>query len=303
LVPLSRPAPPGSFDEFLASQPEHIATVFARFELLVDSVEAFCDALGDLSNAIVASDGGAVPYLYGAFGWVVATRDPPRRLAQGKGPVFGFDPRSYRSENYGSWAGNLFIQKAFEFLGRPLPTGSLRLCADNLGMIRKLNWLFSYRLALTKSVLDSEWDILQANFDTLARYPDQPTILHVKGHQDKTKSYEELSFSAKLNVDADRLCNEYMEECGTPFPLVPFDPSSQVMLVVNGHSVTRRLEKTIRTAAQLPALKKYYCERFHWEEEWFQGLDWEAFGSAFAKNKQIRNFLTKLNFRLLPVGE
>eukprot|EP00957_Ditylum_brightwellii_P177103 13491740-Ditylum_brightwellii.AAC.1 len=36
-----------------------------------------------------------------------------------------------------------------------------------------------------------------------------PTILHIHGHQDKHRKYNELSLPAKLNVDADLLAVEY----------------------------------------------------------------------------------------------
>eukprot|EP00957_Ditylum_brightwellii_P106512 8126487-Ditylum_brightwellii.AAC.1 len=36
-----------------------------------------------------------------------------------------------------------------------------------------------------------------------------PKIQHIQGHQDKHKKYDELSLSAKLNVDADLLVVEY----------------------------------------------------------------------------------------------
>jgi hypothetical protein len=48
------------------------------------------------------SDGGAV-HNCGSFGWVIGHKDG-RRLAQGSGSVFGFDPRSYRAEGHGAKA-------------------------------------------------------------------------------------------------------------------------------------------------------------------------------------------------------
>jgi hypothetical protein len=48
------------------------------------------------------------------FGWIIGTTCGTR-LAAGSGPVFGFNPRSYRAETSGCRAGMTFVQLVFQF--------------------------------------------------------------------------------------------------------------------------------------------------------------------------------------------
>jgi hypothetical protein len=254
-------------------------------------VTQFYDNIRDLAQVLVVTDGGATEE-YGSFGWVISLKSG-QRLAKGHGITFGLDPRSYRAENYGCRAAHTFIQLACSYLRRPIPRGSLEFHSDNQGMIKKLQWFASYRMAPYRSVLDSEWDLVFSNHRLLSQYPDQPTLKHVKGHQDRSGAYHDLSLSAQLNIEADALCTEALELFGTPFSRVPFDPTSLVQLVVNNHSVTRRIPTTLRTAVQLPALREYYCKRFQWPDPVFDLIDWKAFSQASRRQYKKRRFLTK----------
>ncbi len=75
------------------------------------------------------------------------------------------------------------------------------------------------------------------------------------------------------------------------------------MFSIDGITVTRRLETTIRTSARLPALIKYYTDRLQWDTRTFHAVDWETFGSVYPKMQKRRNFVTKFGFYHLPTGE
>ncbi len=55
----------------------------------------------------------------------------------------------------------------------------------------------------------SDWDVTHQIADTLRQTAILLTLKHVKGHQDDTTPYRDLSLEAKLNVDADEEAGEY----------------------------------------------------------------------------------------------
>jgi hypothetical protein len=114
-----------SFSAYISRQPEHLSTLFPRWRFIAKLIQEFYHLISDLSQVLVATDGGATDD-YGSFGWVIALKSG-QRLAQGQGITFGYDPRSYRAENYGCKAAHTFIQLACKFLHRPIPPGTLPL--------------------------------------------------------------------------------------------------------------------------------------------------------------------------------
>ena len=93
-----------------------------------------------------------------------------------------------------------------------------------------------------------------------------------------------------------------LDEPSGPMPLVPLDPACQVLVDVRGVTVTTNLVHTLHSMLQLPALRDYYLERFHWSWDTFDTIDWANFHLAF-KDKRRRAFLVKLCLKKLPVGE
>jgi hypothetical protein len=58
--------------------------------------------------------------------------------------------------------------------------------------------------------------------------------LHVKGHQDNDAPYDFLDLSSQLNVDANTLATQELQEFGSPKPIVPIDLAAGVQLNING---------------------------------------------------------------------
>ena len=143
-----------TFSEYLQTQPHHIASLFTRFHCA--DIYEFTQLSHQLSNLLCVSDGGAIPNS-GSFGWIISTK-AGTRLASGQGTVFGHDPKSYRSEAYGCKAVMYFLLLAHRYCESQM-TGQLTVTYDNQGLKKKLNYFGTYRLAPTKCVLNSEWDI------------------------------------------------------------------------------------------------------------------------------------------------
>ena len=294
-VPLS-----STFDDFLDQQPEHVAALLPRINWYCDDIYDFCRQATDLSKILLVCDGGAADNM-GTFGWIIGTSSGTR-LASGSGPVFGFDPRSYRSETYGCRSGLSFIKLAFSFCNLPM-TGTLSVRCDNLGLIKKQASFRKFALAKYSAALHSKWDALISVFHLMNDFPAVPKLTHVLGHQDNDLAYQDLPLAAQMNTQADALATMELDEYATPFHHVPFNPESRVMLSINGTAVTRRLETTIRTHARLPSLILYYKDRLNWDDRTFHAVDWDVFGGVYSKMRKRRNFITKFCTYHLPTGD
>ncbi len=144
-----------TFDIFIDQQPEHIAALLPRIQWYCEDAYDFCGQASDLSKILLVTDGGAANQM-GTFGWIIGTTSGTR-LAAGSGPVFGYDPRSYRAETYGCRAGMTFVQLVFQFCRRPM-SGTLEVRFDNQGLLKKQQSFRKFALAKYSAALHSEWD-------------------------------------------------------------------------------------------------------------------------------------------------
>ena len=66
-------------------------------------------------------------------------------------------------------------------------------------------------------------------------------------------------------------------------PMVPMDPSSEVMFHFRNRTITRDFKRTMRHNISLPVLMSYYMTRFGWTAKIFNKIDWDNFGPAYRK--------------------
>ncbi len=224
------------FDDFIDQQPEHIAPLLPRLQWYCDDIFDFCAQASDLTQLLLVCDGGAADNM-GTFGWIIGTTTGTR-LVSGSGPVFGFDPRSYRAETYGCRSGLTFITLAFRFCQLPMK-GTLSIRCNSLGLIKKQASFRKFALAKYSAALHSEWDALISVFHLMNEFPEFPKLQHVLGHHDDDLSYQELPHDAQMKPQADALATMELNEFATPFHHVPFNPESRVMFSINGMAVTR----------------------------------------------------------------
>jgi hypothetical protein len=132
------------------------------------------------NNLLLISDGG-VDNDIGSTGWIIAD-SLGNRLVKGSSSVPGVNPRSYPAEGYAMAGGIAFLRHLCLYCKHLNQLPLTQIYCDNLSLVRKLNYFFTYRLAPVKCVLHSEYDVLAQSFLLLQEYSITPKILHVKGH-------------------------------------------------------------------------------------------------------------------------
>ena len=139
--------------------------------------------------------------------------------------------------------------------------------------------------------MDSEWDVLYALHRTIKTFPATISVEWVASHQDDDPNVNisDLPLGAQLNIEADKLATTGLHESKMK-PIVPLDPSSEVMFHFRDRTITRDFKRTMSHNISLPVLMSYYMNRFGWTDKIFNRIDWDNFGPAFRKlaNKTLR---------------
>jgi hypothetical protein len=64
-------------------------------------------------------------------------------------------------------------------------------------------------------------------------------FIHVKSHQDDDTEIHLLTWDAQMNVHADHLATDYLENYAEPSKIIPFIRPSQASLTINSETITR----------------------------------------------------------------
>jgi hypothetical protein len=247
----------------------------------------------------LVGDGGAKT-CRGSFGAVAAI--DTIRILQVSGSAAGPDPRSYRSEGYAMAAIVLAISILLDTLTLPRPCRfAIHLYSDNLGLIKRISAMQTWKNHYPSTALLSEWDILSVILTIIRNLPSVPLVQHVEGHQDDDQPTHLLPLPAQLNCEADALATQALEAIPTPIPIVPVFPSAICQLDIRDATITRRHASALRWAATTPAMVAYLCARNDWTQTVYDSVCWSAFSTA--RNTLISpRFAPNFCHRHLPVG-
>jgi len=149
-------------------------------------------------------------------------------------------------------------------------------------MVNKAKEVASYQHIYPNSTMASEWDVL-AEIRTAMRelsQTEQPTMDHIKGHQDRDTPYDDLPLRAQLNCDADGLADEYYrDDMIVPnFQNVPIMPTSGCQLNLAKGTITHDIKIQLNLARSVPPLQTMMCAKHGWSEDIFHDIDWTAHG-------------------------
>ena len=157
------------------------------------------------------------------------------------------------------------------------------MVCDNQLMIIKTNKITMY----PNSTMASEYNVL-AEIPTAMRHLgiSQPEVHHIKGHQDETKSWNELSDSAHLNCRANELAEQYPQE----FPemdqsRVSILPTSGCQLHLAAGTITYNHKLNLTHARTVPPLRQKLSDCNAWDDTVFNKINWTAHGQA---HKQLK---------------
>jgi hypothetical protein len=119
--------------------------------------------------------------------------------------------------------------------------------------------------------LHAEWDM---NF----------AFVHVlKSHQDDDTPTAGLTLKSRLNVEAERLATEYMQEDPICRPHAALFLSAKAQLLIKLSSATRKIPQAIRMEAGSIVIQGYLLKCNLWTENTLNDIHWDApWGKPFA---------------------
>ena len=256
------------------------------------------------STACIFASDGSAPQGKGSFAWILSDLQG-NRMARCSGPVFGHKIGSYRSEGYGILSVLRFLLRMKEIHTHPGDPRSHSLKSDSKSMIQVIHKHKGYAKIFPNATMASEWDVIAEILTTMKALTNEftPELSHVKGHQDRDKPYDKLSLSAQLNVDADKLADEWIQaHPDYNHRTVPILPTAGSQLHVAGGTATHNLKLELKLARTEEDLKSHYCDKFEWEDSTFNDVDWSGHGRAIKYLDKHRKTLVKYLNSFTPVG-
>ena len=300
LVRTTLPTPiPTTFQDYVSYLEPWEKSLLTRVTFLVPPPEII--RLLTTQSFRACSDGSAVSR-QGTFGWVLALSDKTR-LAFGAGPVDGHDPQSFRSEGQGMLSIVRLLYRLRNWIKSDITiTGTL--ATDNSGLVDRAREQSIIRYPTPNAVFQSDWDIVEAIAQTVETMGLKVAYTWVKGHQDKGKPYDKLSFLSQLNVDADKHAGDYQSQFGSHRPIIPLSMTRPVALDIAGKTIHRHMKSAIRNAAHLEPLLNRMIRRYGWTQNVPTIIDWEAHRlSTNGSHPSQLTHLVKLCHDYLPAGK
>ena len=290
-----------SVEDFVLGLSHHAQQLIHTTSAHLPISDIFHLLLDPSSNPTAVCD-GSVLMSQGTFGWVLATSNPPRILMRCSGPAYGSNMDSFRAEAYGLLSLTTFLHQLTTLFQQPLPL--TELWCDNLAVVNTINRLTTQQHPeFTNDTLRPSWDVLQAIRQNLRHLP-FVTLSHVKGHQDNTTSSNELSFPAKLNVEADKLATSFQRHSNHANEQGPMIPGTGCHLVIDNQFVPSHQRRKLRIHRGHKKILSYIQKRHNISDVGFMLIDWESYTSAVNKfRQQHATFTVKFLSKWLPVGK
>ena len=158
------------------------------------------------------------------------------------------------------------------------------------------------------NTMTPDYDIIQAIRKIIPNLPIQLDIFHIKGHQDHTKAFEDLSPYAQLNVLADQHAEQLHHTPATHIGMIPqWTPGTEVALFHGNLQITSHISDYIRTAKHAPTMKTYLIEQsqmasgrdLKWTADIYDNIAWRHMGEnlrqlSIGQRIQIAKYMNDL---------
>jgi ribonuclease HI len=312
------PAEPETFQEYVDTLPEWERKLLQEVRCENDDFEKAAEEISLDSNLawqrvdpnnpnkeVLGAHGisdGSVKLEQGTFGWSIRTKED-KPIATGKGASYGYPQHSFRAEAYGMLSMLLFMVRNLEFHMEPFPT-RIEVFTDNSGLVKRIRKKRGIEgVEFPNSTLDGDWDVVQAIVKLIKKFP-SVNVKHIKGHQDKETPIQDLSMTARMNVEADQLAGEYQYESHHVHDQVPMITGTGVQVEGPKGTITSQLENVLRQLGTEEALIKYLLNHEKWTSDVLDRIDWKAYENAVRNCRAAHaQFITKLTMDLLPTGK
>lgn len=213
-------------------------------------------------------------------GWLIYCKHRQQVVLEGSLFEQNATAGSYRGELLGLLAIHVFVLGIETFYGLEVDSYGLVAC-DNLGALNKSKQRRKKISSGTKHA-----DILRSLQRVHTRMKGRLSYQHVYGHQDKHKTFEQMSLLERLNCRCDSLakvaCSEAFKLPPLPSPDRQRLPLESALLLCNGSKISGDCGAELRFQVSRVAARTFYLSQLGWYASTFDNVDWEARDAALA---------------------
>ena len=265
-------------------------------EVLVQYLQLDC-------TLFIGTDGGKRHHS-GSFSWIICSPGQ-EQLVLNSGPVDGWHrcQTSLRSEAAALASVTLYLDELSAFFDLRIHC-SFQLYVDSNSAITNVQNL---RDLIPKRRYAHNADILStmaAAHPVLVRF----TLVHVKSHQDDTTEFDDLPFSAKLNVLCDTMATNQLQRQKRSAPersrACPFTPRNlPVEISYRRQVISSHYVSILRDEIGLARHRSFLQHKYNWTDQSWDAIAWDSFHLSARRtlHKQAA-FRSKLVHSWLPFG-
>ena len=198
---------PTTWDDYVTMLPAWEQDLLLNINIL--DLPLLLETLQGNDPVLLLLDGGAIEFR-GSFGGLIANKDTI--LVELGGRAQGANPRSFRSEAYGSLAIVTLCRHICIFHKIHNESLDLRFSRDNKGLVTRLDQAFDSQYKSPCSFLRSKMDVEMQVMAILLNLPGTRLFSHVHGHQDLAPRKKKLSWVATLNLRCDEIASEHLND-------------------------------------------------------------------------------------------
>ena len=300
--------PPPSFSSFL----ERWEWARQQMSIDLDWVPEIVDLEGneeDLASALhsgtlrIVSDGSYKDRL-GTAAVRITTKDRKSCIwIRCQTPGLADDQSAYRSELIGILASMLAVSWLSEVWNSSWdsPSSSVTFACDGLSA---LNHSFSTQQLHPSQ---AQFDLLSAIRGALRASSSKWVTRHVLGHADAKKSWKQLSWWERRNVEVDRAAQKHREDLFGRGELIAANPwfmTERWSLYIDGVKQSRLDRSAIGELITVPPFKEYVVAKGRITRAALPLIDWQSVGRAMSDSPfGLRKWVTKHTVGMCSVGK
>jgi hypothetical protein len=281
-----------------------------KYHLLINhtlhiELPEICNILINNSSTIMCvSDGSSSSAQdFGTYAWIIYDTINERKIMSGFGHVPGFPVSSYRAEGFGKLAWLTMINSVCYYAKIERQCQIQSFC-DNKSIVKRT------RCHLKHENLS---DTLVPSFDVVREIHIQQFFLnldtdtkHVKGHLDRKKSFDQLTTSEKLNVEADNIANQanaFFRKKTNKYRQYVL-PNGGPFLRIDGKDIWSDEKTYLLWRRSEFILQEYYERSFGISTKTLRTINWSGLKmTRTALTPSILQFSLKIGIDWLPTGK
>ena len=145
----------------------------------------------------------------------------------------------------------------------------------------------------TKHIFENDLDVILENHRYLKILKINMIPTHVLGHQDRVKSWDDLTNMEKLNVCLDKMAEDFLKAppqhlLPRPHPLL--FPAQQICIKKNGNVIATNIHNELVFGEKETIIRHYFTKHFNIPESTIGSIDWRCFAYVMKKIKRNDNF-------------